>query len=785
MFRAQMSRYTYLRLLALLTLGASPLACAGDATDEAGDLPPFQDAELAFPGELGVVRTGTFATPSGPRELTYHDIQGVPVFEGDIILTPLERATTSEGEWPGAAPQATVRAKGTRRWDNGIVPYTIDAGLTNTTRVTDAIAHWEANTPIQFVARTTETDYVTFITGSGCSSSIGQIGGQQFVNLATGCSTGNTIHEIGHTLGLWHEQSRTDRDNHILIDWSNIQVGAEDNFYTYVEKGSDGKNSGPYDIDSIMHYGSYSFPIDPSLPTITELDGSIIVANRTAVTDTDICAINRFYGFGKGSDFNNDGYADLVVGVPYEDLSGGTDQGAVVVMYGSSSGLTDTDALIHRDQPGVEEVASTGDRFGYAVAFGDFNGDCFADLAVGVPYDDVGGVSDAGSVQVFYGSVLGVNTVADEVWTQDEIGGDIEASDLFGYTLEVGDFDGDGYDDLVMGAPYEDIGAITNPGIVNVVYGAAGGLDATRYQTWNQNTGTIQDVCSSDEQFGRALATGDFDDDGFADLAVGVPYQDVSAATSAGAVHVIYGTIDGLSDAGNQLWTEANGGIPGTEETDDNFGYALAAGDFDSDGFADLAIGVPYQDVSAATDAGKITVMYGTGTGLNTSGSETWTQDSTGINGTAESYDRFGRSLVCADFDMDGYDDVAIGVPYEDVNSNSDAGAVNLILGSSGGLTDTNNELWTQDSTNIEDTAEASDYFGYTLAASDYDGDGRPDLAVGVPYEDLGGVTNMGAVSVIFGATTGLTSTGDELWSQDSTGIQDTGETSDLFGLGL
>lgn len=141
-------------------------------------------------------------------------------------------------------------------------------------------------------------------------------------------------------------------------------------------------------------------------------------------------------------------------------------------------------------------------------------------------------------------------------------------------------FDGDGHDDLAVGAPYEDLGSspiLTNAGIINVLYGASGvGLASGGDDLWNQNSTYITDTAEAYDNFGFALAAADFGD-GYADLAVGVPYEDIGSIDNAGAVNAIYGSADGLTSAGNQLWHQNIADIEGGAEQDDEFGYVLAA----------------------------------------------------------------------------------------------------------------------------------------------------------------------------------------------------------------
>lgn len=226
------------------------------------------------------------------KAVQYVVIDGLAIFEGDIVLGTADDVSQVTDqlrlELSGQVASGVVITGAQYRWTNCTVPYTIDSALPNQARVTDAIAHWQDKTNYTFVPRTSEADYVTFRPWTGCSSMVGRRGGQQFINLASGCTKGNTIHEIGHAIGMWHEQSREDRDTFVTINWAKIQAGFEHNFNQHI---TDGDDVGAYDYGSIMHYPRTAFSIDGT-DTITPVDPTAQIGQRTALSPGDISTAN-------------------------------------------------------------------------------------------------------------------------------------------------------------------------------------------------------------------------------------------------------------------------------------------------------------------------------------------------------------------------------------------------------------------------------------------------------------------------------------------------------------
>jgi Astacin (Peptidase family M12A) len=277
-------------ILGLILIGG----CAGQGETEGLD-PKLLTLEQVPPRTFeGRFYTETLNFPEvGARTVTYQMVDGKAIYEGDIVLD-LERLRQAPDV---DSSRTAARRNEFYRWPGGVVPFTIDSNLGGSdARVSAAIAHWQANTPIRFIARTNETAYINFKDGTGCSTSAfgRDTNGDTIILDHTACSTGNAIHEIGHAMGLFHEQSRSDRDSWVTVNWGNIKSGYSSQFNTYLQMGTDGWDNGAFDFGSVMLYDSFAFSAN-GMPTMVKKDGTTFGSQRNGLSGPDILAVGRMY----------------------------------------------------------------------------------------------------------------------------------------------------------------------------------------------------------------------------------------------------------------------------------------------------------------------------------------------------------------------------------------------------------------------------------------------------------------------------------------------------------
>jgi hypothetical protein len=449
--------------------------------------------------------------------------------------------------------------------------------------------------------------------------------------------------------------------------------------------------------------------------------------------------------------------------------------------------LNATDYNTSRFRVGRSIPNHVHNRLGKSLVFGDFNGDGVQDLATGAPMPD--GHGNPGRVTVLYssGPKLTSNGLAELTSPNAP-----SVDETFGHALAVGDFNGDGYDDLAVGSPDADVAGVASAGKVTVFEGSAAGVFQEKNETYDQAQSSMSGTADLDDLFGYSLASADFDEDGIDDLAVGAPGDHVNGLSYAGSVSILYGSTSGGLPQESVLLTQDDFPLTGVE-FDDYFGASLAVGNFNGQWYstsdaADLAIGAPYEDWGSTLKSGLVHVIYAGASGLDPTGSRTIRPSDVGE--TVEDSDAFGTSLAAGDFDGDYYEDLVIGTPYEDDESGSTtvtkAGIVHVMYGAASTGPSTSRVQAFSQHTLSGTSPETEDQFGLTLAATPGNFYEVSDLAIGSPHEDWSTNTKSGIVHVLYGVKGSMLSTvNSQLWREGYNGTADATEAQDQFGGGL
>lgn len=399
-------------------------------------------------------------------------------------------------------------------------------------------------------------------------------------------------------------------------------------------------------------------------------------------------------------------------------------------------------------------------------------------FAVRAPDEAIGSIDGAGAVTLLAIGAAGDATGSEAVHQGTPgVPGANEPGDGFGYSTTWGDVDGNGLPDLIIGSPFEDIGTIEDAGAITVVLDVQLGVGTAGYQAFWQGSANVPGTDEAGDHWGYSLTSADIDGDGYDDVVVGAPGEDIGAIEDTGLITVLFGSPTGLTGVGAQAFHQGTAGVPGANEAFDRFGYAVAAAGSQSGTDLFVAVGAPGEDLGSTVDAGAVTIMTTGSGGLAPTATPFYQGASASgvrptIDGAGETGDEFGRSLAGS---PDGL--LVIGAPFEDIGSIVDTGAVTLYAGYDGTPASSNLH---QGTAGVPGNNEQFDLWGYALSANVVGL--TTTLVVGAPGEAIGLIGGAGAATVIPAVAPDTAVVGATAWYQGRPGVPGIDEAEDHFG---